>query len=77
MAYQDRETHYDEKTNGNSAGWFMAGALVVALIAGGLLYANGFFTNDEELSIELNVPNLGEGELKLPDMKEAPLVKEP
>ena len=28
MAYQDRETHYVEKSTGNSAGWFMAGALV-------------------------------------------------
>ncbi|TYC64865.1 hypothetical protein FMN63_20635 [Stappia sp. BW2] len=77
MAYQDRETHYVEKSTRNSAGWFMAGALVVALIAAGLLYANGFFTNDDELSIELNVPNIGKSEIKLPDMKQAPLVKEP
>jgi|GEM_PF-1158092 len=69
MAYQDRETRYVEKSSGSSAGWFIAGGLVVALIAGGLLYTNGFFTQDDELSIELNVPNLE----KVP----APIVPEP
>jgi len=60
MAHQDRETHYVEKSSGNGAGWFIAGALVVALIGGGLLYYNGYFTQEDELSIELNVPDLEE-----------------
>lgn len=58
MAYQDRETHYVEKSTGSGAGWFIAGGLVVALIIGGVLYTNGFFTADEEVSIELKVPDI-------------------
>lgn len=58
MDHQDRETHYVEKSSGSGAGWFIAGALVVALIAVGLLYYNGYFTQEDELSIELNVPDL-------------------
>jgi len=59
MAYQDRETRYVEKRTVGGAGWFIAGGLIVALIIGGLLYTNGYFTQDENVSIELKVPDLG------------------
>ncbi|POF28712.1 hypothetical protein [Roseibium marinum] len=58
MAHQDHETRYVEKRTGGGAGWFIAGGLIVALIIGGLLYTNGYFTDDEDVSIELNVPGL-------------------
>lgn len=58
MAFQDRDTHGAAASTGSSAGWFIAGALVVALIAGGLFYFNGYFTEDDDLSIELSLPKL-------------------
>ena len=70
MAYQDRETHYVEKSTGSSAGWFIACGLVVALIAGGLLYSNGYFTQDENVSIELKVPDLNVEKVPAPILPE-------
>ncbi|TYC51709.1 hypothetical protein FMN50_20790 [Rhodobacterales bacterium] len=58
MAYQDRETRIVEKPAGTGAGWFIAGAIIAAAIIAGVLYANGYFTNDDEVSIELNVPGI-------------------
>ncbi|MBD8876285.1 hypothetical protein [Roseibium polysiphoniae] len=57
MAYQDRDTSRTE-TAALGAGWFIAGGLAVALIIGGILYTNGYFASDDEVSIELNLPNL-------------------
>ncbi|MBO0343687.1 hypothetical protein [Roseibium limicola] len=57
MAYQDRETRLVETRKGSSAGWFIAGALVVALIAGAFFYSQGYF-QDDDVSIELTLPNL-------------------
>jgi hypothetical protein len=59
MAHQDTETRYVEKKTAGGAGWFIAGGLVVALIIGGLLYTNGYFGAEEDVSIEFNVPGLG------------------
>ncbi|GAB4526879.1 MAG: hypothetical protein Tsb0019_28930 [Roseibium sp.] len=59
MANQDHGTHYVEKRTAGGAGWFIAGGLVVALIIGGLLYTNGYFGGEEDVSIEFNVPGLG------------------
>ncbi|WP_417669914.1 hypothetical protein [Roseibium sp.] len=53
-------------TTGFGAGWFMAGALVVTLIAGGFLYYQGYFTQDEEISIELNLPNMDTKKITTP-----------
>jgi len=57
MAYQDRETRVVEKTTGTGPAWFITGALVAGAIIGGVLYTNGYFT-DDEVSIELNVPGI-------------------
>lgn len=58
MAYQDRETRIVEKPASSGAGWFVAGALVAVAIVAGVLYSNGYFNNDDEVSIELNVPGI-------------------
>lgn len=57
MAEHDRETHYVEKSGGSGAGWFIAGALIVALIIGGVLYANGYFGTGGSVNIEMNAPS--------------------
>lgn len=61
MAEHDRETHYVEKSNGGGAAWFIAGALIVAVLIGGLLYANGFFGTGDSVSIEMNAPSTDTG----------------
>ncbi|WP_417686171.1 hypothetical protein [Roseibium sp.] len=53
-------------TTGFGAGWFIAGALVVALIAGAVLYSQGYFTQDDEISIELNLPNMDTKKITTP-----------
>ncbi len=58
MTYQNRDTKVVEKPAMAGAGWFIAGGLVVAAIVAGVLYANGYFAQDDELSIELNVPGI-------------------
>lgn len=58
MAYQDRETRIVQKPAASGAGWFIAGALVAVAIVAGVLYANGYFTQSDEVSIELNVPGI-------------------
>ena len=53
--------HEDEnaKIIGLSAGWFVAGALAVALIGGGVYYyRDGFTSNDDKVKIELDLPKL-------------------
>ncbi|MBN9671635.1 hypothetical protein [Roseibium aggregatum] len=57
MAYQDRETRVVEKTAGTGAAWFIAGILVAGAIIGGILYTNGYFT-DDDVSIELKLPGI-------------------
>lgn len=73
MAYEDPK-RYEDKPAFSSAGWFVAGGLVVALLAGALLYTEGFFQDDSELSIELNVPNLDADKIPLPDAPDQPIV---
>ncbi|MBX3574859.1 MAG: hypothetical protein KF694_21115 [Mesorhizobium sp.] len=50
MADQD----FIVRQGGNSIGWFVAGALVVAAAIGLFLYADGYFDDDTvEMKIEL------------------------
>ncbi|MBD8890562.1 hypothetical protein [Roseibium litorale] len=58
MAYQDRNTYVTPPRGGSSAGWFIAGILVAAMIGGGVLYYNGYFHQEKEVSIELKVPDV-------------------
>ncbi|NVK33779.1 MAG: hypothetical protein HWE23_04810 [Rhodobacteraceae bacterium] len=46
--------------NGPSAnvGWFVAGGLLIALIGTVYLYNEGFFQEEDEVSIELKLPKL-------------------
>lgn len=59
MASTDHNTRIVETRKGSGAGWFIAGALVVALIAGGFLYTQGYFHEDDSASIELKLPDVG------------------
>jgi len=73
MAYDDPK-RYEEKSAFTSAGWFVAGGLAMALLAGLLLYTEGYFQDDNELSIELNVPNLDADKIPLPETPDQPIV---
>ncbi len=57
MAY-NTDDNRKVTTTGFGAGWFIAGALVVALIGGLFLYSNGYFGQDDEISIELSLPDM-------------------
>lgn len=57
MAYQDRGSHM-KTAAGGYAGWFLAGAMLVALIGAAYLYNEGFFEEKDEVSIELSLPNV-------------------
>lgn len=59
MAHQDHDTRFVAKNAMGGAGWFIAGGLVVALVIGGVLYTNGYFDAEKDVSIELNVPGIG------------------
>ncbi|AXS41328.1 hypothetical protein [Breoghania sp. L-A4] len=56
MENRDRETTVVHSANGSGAGWFIAGALVVALIAGGLFFMNGGISTDRTVDIEVTTP---------------------
>lgn len=73
MAYDDHK-RYEDKSAFNSAGWFVAGGLTMALLAGVLLYMEGYFQDDNELSIELSIPKLAPGDIPLPDTPDKPIV---
>ncbi|MCK7613536.1 hypothetical protein [Roseibium sediminicola] len=73
MAYEDHK-RYQDKSAFSSAGWFVAGGLAMALLAGALLYMEGYFQDDNELSIELNVPNLDADKIPLPDVPDKVIV---
>jgi hypothetical protein len=73
MAYDDHKAQ-DDKAAFSSAGWFVAGGLAMALIAGALLYTEGYFQEDNELSIELDVPALGADKIPLPETPDQPIV---
>lgn len=51
---------------GFGAGWFLAGALAVALIGAGVLYSQGYLSDDDEISIELNLPNMDTKKITAP-----------
>lgn len=73
MAYDDPKRH-DDRSAFTSAGWFVAGGLAMALLAGVLLYSEGYFDDRNELSIELNVPKLAPGDLPLPEAPDQPIL---
>lgn len=58
MNTRDRDTTVIRSGGASNASWFIAGAIVVALIAGGFFYMNGGFANDDELAIKLEVPGI-------------------
>ncbi|MGJ8530003.1 hypothetical protein [Maritalea sp.] len=45
-------------TNHNSAGWFVAAIAVMAVLVMGYLAYTGYFSNSEQVSIELKVPEV-------------------
>lgn len=73
MAYDDHKS-YEVKSAFSSAGWFVAGGLAMALLAGALLYTEGYFQEENELSIELSVPKLAPSDIPLPDTPDQPIV---
>lgn len=44
--------------NGGKAGWFVAGALVIAAAIGGYLYFDGYFDQQKSIELKIDVPNL-------------------
>ena len=75
MAYETHRTNV--RSAGASAGWFLAGALLVALIGLGLYTYNGGFANDNKVSIELEVPNVDVPKVELPKVELPELQSEP
>ncbi|MGE0230925.1 MAG: hypothetical protein AB7O39_13075 [Flavobacteriaceae bacterium] len=48
-----------ETSSGSGAGWFVAGILVVALIGGAVLFANGYFDGGgKSLTINVDPPKI-------------------
>lgn len=58
---------------GSNAGWFVAGALAVALAGVALYAAQGGFAKQDKAVIELNIPNVGESKIELPKPQEGPM----
>ncbi len=44
--------------NGGKAGWFVAGALIVAALIGGYLYYDGYFDRQKAIELKIEVPKL-------------------
>jgi hypothetical protein len=42
----------------SGAGWFIVGALVVALVGGLWLYSNGYFGNDADINVKIDLPKI-------------------
>lgn len=57
----------------SNAGWFVAGALAVALIGVALYAAEGGFGKQDKAVIELNIPNVGESKIELPKPQSGPM----
>lgn len=57
----------------SNAGWFVAGALAVALVGVALYAAEGGFAKQDKAVIELNIPNVGDGKIELPKPQEGPM----
>lgn len=75
MAYRTHET--DGQSNNTRMIWFLAGALLVALIGLGLYTYNGGFAKDNKVSIELEVPNVDVPKVELPKVELPELKTEP
>lgn len=54
----ERDTVVVSGSNGSSAGWFIAGIIVVALAIVGYLAYNGTFSGDSNTTIELKMPEV-------------------
>ncbi|ADZ69785.1 hypothetical protein [Polymorphum gilvum] len=66
MAIHERGTTV--LSNGTGAGWFIAGALIVALIGGALVLALDVFERGDTLSIELEMPRVDVPKVELPEV---------
>lgn len=44
--------------NGGKAGWFVAGAVMIAAVIGGYLYYDGYFDQQKSIELKIDVPNL-------------------
>ncbi|MFN7177444.1 MAG: hypothetical protein ACK4MX_11225 [Thermaurantiacus sp.] len=56
-----------------NAGWFVAGALAVALAGIALYAAQGGFGKEDKTVIELSIPNVGQSKIELPNLQEGPM----
>jgi len=44
--------------HGGKAGWFIAGAIVVAAAIGLFLYSDGYFSSRDSLELKIDLPNV-------------------
>ncbi len=51
-------TDGDVMVTGSRAGWFFAGAFVVAAALGLFLYVDGYFSNNDTLELNTDVPRV-------------------